>query len=452
MGIASFGRDITEHRAADVALAESEERFRAAVDAFPAEFVIYDAERRLQYINAFGRRVAASMGVPEPLGKRDEEVFPPEATAGFLPHLERAYATRQPQQFEWTQPAAQGARTLIIHYVPLLDDTGRVRQVLGIVHDITARKQAEEALRQAQKLEAVGRLAGGVAHDFNNIITAVLARVTELQADPTLGAAARTELADIEQDALRAAALTRQLLLFSRRQVAQMKPLEVNQLLVNLLRMLYRVLGEHIRLDFSADPMQLWVTADAGMLDQVVTNLALNARDAMPEGGRLTLHTHRVTLDTESAAAQPGARPGTFVCLTVADTGCGMDAATIPQIFEPFFTTKEIGRGTGLGLAIVYGIVAQHQGWISVESTVGRREHLPGFPSTHSDQGTGAGNGGSRSGPGWIGRLSSSWRMSRPSESRRPPPSDAWVTRCSRPVPDRRLLRFGRHTARPSPS
>ena len=370
-GIASFGQDITDARAAEVALAESEKRFRAAVDAFPAEFLIYDAERRLQYVNASGQRVAAEAGVLEPLGKRDEEIFPPAITAGYLPHLERAYATRQPQQFEWTQPAALGGRTVIIHYVPLLDKPGRVRQVLGIVHDITARKQAEEALREAQKLEAVGRLAGGVAHDFNNILTAVLARVDELQTDATLSAGGRGELAALEQDALRAAALTRQLLLFARRQVAQMKPLEVNQVLVNLLKMLHRLLGEHIRLEFSADPAGLWVTGDAGMLEQVVTNLVVNARDAMPRGGRLTLHTHRVTLDAEQAAAFPAGRPGTFVRLTVADTGSGMDAATLSRIFEPFFTTKEAGRGTGLGLASVYGIVAQHQGWIAVESSVG---------------------------------------------------------------------------------
>jgi PAS domain S-box-containing protein len=372
VGIASFGRDITEHRAADVALAESEERFRAAVDALPAEFIIYDAERRLQYINAFGRRVAASMGVSDPLGKRDDEIFPPEATAGFLPHLERAYTTRQAQQFEWTQPAALGGRTLVVHYVPLRAEGGPVRQMLGIVHDITARKQAEEALRQAQKLEAVGRLAGGVAHDFNNILTATLARLDDLQADPTVSAPVRSELVQLEQDALRAAALIRQLLVFSRRQVATMKPLEVNQLLVNLLKMLYRVLGEHIRLEFSADPTELWVTGDAGMLEQVVTNLAVNARDAMPQGGRLTVRTHRARLDAEAATGQPGGRPGTFVCLTVTDTGCGMDTTMLPRIFEPFFTTKEVGRGTGLGLATVYGIVAQHQGWISVESAVGQ--------------------------------------------------------------------------------
>jgi signal transduction histidine kinase len=331
--------DITRHRAADVALAETSNAF--ARPSMPSSRIRYLRRGHASSHQRLRPSRGRQHGVPEPLGKRDEEVFS-AGHRGLPAASERAYATRQPQQFEWTSASRAGIRALIIHYVPLLDEVGRVRQVLGIVHDITARKQAEEALRQAQKLEAVGRLAGGVAHDFNNIITAVLARATELQADATLGAAARAELADIEQDALRAAALTRQLLLFSRRQVAQMKPLEVNQLLVNLLRMLYRVLGEHIRLDFSADPMRSGSPPDRHVRP---------SGDGCPEraGRRLrnwAAHppTRRVTLDSASA---PPARPSPFVRVPHGGNTSAVWIRDHPQIFEPFFTCKDIGQAPG---------------------------------------------------------------------------------------------------------
>jgi CheY-like chemotaxis protein len=218
----------------------------------------------------------------------------------------------------------------------------------------------------------VGQLAGGVAHDFNNILAAALLQLQLLQQQRGLEPELAASLRELQQGTERAAALTRQLLLFSRRQVMQTRRLDFNELIKALLKMLQRLLREDIDTVFSPGPEPVWVEADAGMLEQVVMNLCVNARDAMPRGGRLDLDVQRLALAAEQVQGQPGARLGPFVRLTVSDTGCGMDEATQKRVFEPFFTTKEPGKGTGLGLATVHGIVQQHHGWVEVESAIGR--------------------------------------------------------------------------------
>jgi signal transduction histidine kinase/ActR/RegA family two-component response regulator len=242
----------------------------------------------------------------------------------------------------------------------------------AVVTDITSRKMLEEELRQAQKMEVVGQLAGGVAHDFNNILAAMILNLGLLRVEresPALGEP-ETEVALHNLDALakRASSLTGQLLLFSRRQVIQLQRLELNGALTHLLGMLERLLGEEISCSLHATVSELWVDADLAMIEQAVMNLCLNARDAMPKGGTLTLETSLVTLDAASVRVDPKSRPGQFVCLRVSDTGCGMNADVLKHLFEPFFTTKELGKGTGLGLASVYGAVQQHRGWLNVES------------------------------------------------------------------------------------
>lgn len=268
----------------------------------------------------------------------------------------------------------------------LVEHDGRPVGVQGIARDITDRKHLEEQLRQLQKMEAVGQLAGGVAHDFNNILAAILMHLGLLQGDSRLDPALKQSLKEVEGEANRAANLTRQLLLFSRRQFMQMRPLDLNELLDNLLKMLRRLLGETIALEFQGKSNLPCVLADPGMMEQMVVNLSVNARDAMPKGGRLSIGTSLVDITPATMPENPEARPGRFVCLTVSDTGTGMDPKILGHIFEPFFTTKDVGKGTGLGLATVHGIVKQHQGWIEVTSQIGAgttfRVFLPATQAT----------------------------------------------------------------------
>ena len=263
----------------------------------------------------------------------------------------------------------------------LRDAAGRPIGMCGVGTDVTDRRRLEEQVRHLQKMESIGQLAAGVAHDFNNILTIINGSAS------LLAEALRDRpeyLEGIHQIAAageRAANLTRQLLLFSRKE--QMRPvaLNLNELTSNLTKMLGRILGEHITLEFTYENDLPCVQADPGMLEQVILNLAVNARDAMPQGGTLNIATTTLEFRADPPPANPEARPGRFVRLTVRDTGCGIAPEVRAHLFEPFFTTKEIGKGTGLGLATVYGIVKQHQGWIEVQSAPGQGAtftiHLP---------------------------------------------------------------------------
>jgi signal transduction histidine kinase/ActR/RegA family two-component response regulator len=234
------------------------------------------------------------------------------------------------------------------------------------------RQRAEAQLRQAHKMEAIGQLAGGVAHDFNNILTVILGKAAMVADDAQLPAAARTAASDIAEAGERAAALTRQLLLFSRRQAVTMRGLDLNDAVAHVSRMLRRIVGENVSIDVRASKDPLHVKGDVVMIEQVLLNLAVNARDAMPSGGPLVIQTEPVDLDSADAARRGHGRAGAFACLRVTDAGTGIPPEHMPHIFEPFFTTKDVGKGTGLGLATTYGIVQQHDGWIEVESEIGR--------------------------------------------------------------------------------
>jgi signal transduction histidine kinase len=259
-----------------------------------------------------------------------------------------------------------------------LELSGKKDYVLTVSIDISEQIQAEEdrermqmQLLQAQKMDAIGVLTGGVAHDFNNLLTAIhgctdMALLRVEKGDPIYH-----DLREVQIASEKAADLTHQLLLFSRKTPILFVPLDLNKVIGDLLKMLHRLIGEDIQI-LTRLTRTLWpVRADRGTIEQVIMNLAVNARDAMPKGGTLTLATQNVVVNEAVAGDNPKARPGTFVCFQITDTGVGIDPVVLPHIFEPFFSTKAPGKGTGLGLSVAYGIVLQHEGWIEVASTPG---------------------------------------------------------------------------------
>jgi PAS domain S-box-containing protein len=254
---------------------------------------------------------------------------------------------------------------------PVRDAAGAVERIVGVARDITENRKLEEHFRQVQKMEAVGQLAAGVAHDFNNMLAVIHMQAGLLAVQGTLSEKQTALLGEMEGVIQRAADLTRQLLTFSRRQTMMPRDMDLNLIVTDLSKMLWRILGEDIHRELKIWPEPLFINCDAGMMDQVVMNLTVNARDAMPEGGRLCIETSAVEFTEADVEEFPEVRAGSFACMRVTDTGAGIAPEILDRIFEPFFTTKDLGKGTGLGLATVFGIVQQHQGWISVESEVG---------------------------------------------------------------------------------
>jgi PAS domain S-box-containing protein len=364
----------TRLESAEDALRKSEEHYRSLVENSPVSIHELDAEGRLISMSRSGLEM---MGLSEPAVKGASLLDIVDAgdreRAGR--ELDRAMRGR-PSEFEFERTLESGTRVFRSGFYPTLDASGRVVKILGLAQDITDGKRAEEALeasekrlRQAQKMEAMGLLAGGVAHDFNNILTVINGYCDlMLGRDPP---PERDRLEAISKAADRATSLTHQLLAFSRQQVLQPRVMNLNAAIVETNKMLRRVIGEDIELVSDLEPVLGLIKADPGQIQQVLMNLAVNARDAMVEGGRLSFETRNIVLDEVEAGGREGLLPGAYVQLVVRDSGIGMAGDVLSHIFEPFFTTKEIGRGTGLGLSTVYGIVKQSGGYIYVSSRPG---------------------------------------------------------------------------------
>jgi PAS domain S-box-containing protein len=371
--LATVSRDLSERRRAEEALRESEQRFRQLAESIREVFFLSDVERhqlRILYISPayeeiWGRPCASLYENPrswlDSVHPEDRErvllaVSKPQAGYDIEYRLIRADKT---------------VRHIWARGFPIRDASGEVVRVAGLAEDVTLRKHLEDQLRQSQKLEAIGQLAGGVAHDFNNILVTILNYAELAQEALPLGDPVRTDVREIQNAARRAANLTRQLLAFSRRQIIQLRVLNLSELILNLDKMLRRLIGEDIELVTLPATSPALVRVDPGQFEQLLVNLAVNARDAMPTGGRLVIQVSHVMLEAEEMRRKSAVDLGTHVELSVRDDGVGMDGETMRHIFEPFFTTKSPGRGTGLGLATVYGIVQQNHGSIRVESTPG---------------------------------------------------------------------------------
>ena len=356
-----------ERKRSEERVRESEARLRVLVEQLPA--VLWTVDRNLRFTSALGAGFTRLKIKPDALLGTSLLDYFETSDQTFLPiAAHRRAVAGEPMTFhvEWK------SGSYACHVEPLRDSDGQVSGAICMSLDITDRKQLEEQLRQAQKMEAVGRLAGGIAHDFNNLLM-VIQGYSDLLVERLPGAdPLRRNAEQIQMASQRASSLTRQLLAFSRKQMLAPKILNVQGVVAEMEKILRRLIGEDVQLETSSAPDLGLVRADRSQIEQVILNLAVNARDAMPQGGRLTIETANVELDSSYSHPPAVLSPGRYVMLAVTDNGCGMDAETQAHVFEPFFTTKEKGKGTGLGLATVYGVVKQSGGYVWVYSEPGR--------------------------------------------------------------------------------
>ncbi len=369
VGRLALVRDITTRRQAEAALRETSQRLQAVVDAAPVSIIAADRAGSVMVWNKSATQLLG-WAEGEVLGKT-LPIIPDEKRAEF--EAARARNLRgEPTLYETQRLRKDGSLVdVMTSAAPLTGPDGSFTGTLGILVDITERRLLEDQLRQAVKMEGVGRLASGVAHDFNNLLTVIGGRTHLLMGQLPTDHPMRRDLLLIKQTGERATTLTRQLLAFSRKQILEPAVVDLNEVVSGMRSLLERLLGEDIDFVTNLDPGLGKVMADHGQLEQVIVNLAVNARDAMYRGGRLTIATCDVALDESYSRQHVDVPPGAYVSLAVSDTGIGMDQATKARIFEPFFTTKEVGKGTGLGLASVYGIIKQSNGHIAVYSEPG---------------------------------------------------------------------------------
>lgn len=379
--------DITQRKEAEDATREGEKELAAIYEQAPFVLLVVDEAYRVQKMNrlalefmrgtvagAFGLRFGEALGCAEVANCANS--CGGSACEGCQLRRLVSESFRSGISCREVEVKLCCRRGEEIQSLVLLVSTSRISEgpqprVLMALQDISASRQLEAQLRHSQRLEAAGQLAGGIAHDFNNILAATLMYLGLVQSDPGFTPAMKASLQELQGEVHRGARLIRQLLLFSRQQMPRAKPLDLAQLLADMLQSLRPMVGEGVELVLDSGSQPAWIQADGALIGQLVVHLALNARDAMPRGGRLVLGLRRVRFEVPLEGKYTKARPGEFICFSALDTGCGMEPKVLERLFEPFFTTKKVGQGIGLGLATVHGIVRQHQGWIEVESQVG---------------------------------------------------------------------------------
>jgi two-component system, cell cycle sensor histidine kinase and response regulator CckA len=360
--------DVTPRRLAEENLRRSEEHFRSLIENSSDVFTVLAEDGAICYSSPSVERVLGY----KPEDNKGASIFSlihPDDVARIREVFRRAMQqVDEPQHIELRIRHKDGTwHSLEASGKTMTDPSGELRGVINY-RDVTNRKRLEEQLRESQKMEAIGHLAGGVAHDFNNLLQAIHGYTTIVLEDLAPGDSHREDLQEVEKAAERAARLTNQLLAFGRRQTIKPTDLDLNEVVANLMKMIQRIIGEHIVLDIIPGHNLGTIHADRGQMEQVLVNLCINARDAMPEGGRITIETENVLFDSEYCRTHEWSKPGWHVLLSATDTGCGMDQKTLDRVFDPFFTTKEVGEGTGLGLSTVYGILRQHDGMVRVYS------------------------------------------------------------------------------------
>jgi two-component system cell cycle sensor histidine kinase/response regulator CckA len=365
-------RDITERKRAAKALSESEERFRLTFDQAAVGIAHVSPDGQLLRVNHKFCDIVGYSAQELLAGKFQEITYSADLEAD-LTHVHRMLAGETQSCLMEKRFVRKDGSLVWVNLTDALvrHSSGDPKYFISVVQDITGRKHLEGQLLQAQKMEAIGRLAGGVAHDFNNLLTVIIGYCQILLTRLGDRNPICLEINEIKMAGERAAKLTGQLLAFSRRQIVRPEVIDLNTVVMDIDQLLHRLIGEDIRLVTAVEPGLWLVKVDGGQIGQVIMNLAVNARDAMPDGGTITLQASNVDLDDEYARGNVGVKSGSYVMLSVSDTGCGMDAQTKDRMFEPFFTTKEQSKGTGLGLSTVYGIVKLHNGHISVASTEG---------------------------------------------------------------------------------